>query len=673
MKQNYPKAEARPFSYTCAGRELHDPYAWMESNDADTHAYVAQQNIFTSQWFETAGDVQKRAAALKAKADKPAFTGVVECHGKLYACRVAPGGASSAVILNADFEVTEVLMEETTDGDFHLYGVSPCPGDSDIVALSILKNGAARPSLLLYRISTREVFATLDGMFSYAWAPDGRCIYYADATADVERGVNYNTARAYYLDTGKEEILYEEKDNAVFILLKASSTGELFIHVLLSYVNTRVVHYAPNTSKATRMTPHDDSVFHHIGCIDGTHYFFTNDKAPRGQVVALTGSLLLQNAVPVLAEESRSLEGAMTVRDRLLAVYLNDAAMEAVLYDQKGLKVCDLPLPDKIGTLQLSAEHMPVLPDGAKHLYMGFESFICPPSVLCFDVENGKVEVAYNTRNTGIREDITVVSQPITARDGTRILAFLVHKKDQTPTGDVPTLMYGYGGYNVSLTPCYTAPFIGLDAVDWVDRGGLYVQCVLRGGGEYGAQWHEAGWRGRKKNAFYDFIDITEWLIATGWTSPEKIAINGGSNGGLLVTALSVMRPDLFKAVLASVPHTDMIRFCWDDRGPMYVAEYGDPRDEELFEYMHSYSPYHNIKAGAQYPAFYVQTGEFDNNVPPYHGKKFATKMQGAGGSPLCLLRVLARGSHGLGTGDVYFTTSAEMQLFAEHFLGINP
>ncbi|MDD4323914.1 MAG: prolyl oligopeptidase family serine peptidase [Eubacteriales bacterium] len=672
MDWNYPLAEKVDFSYECVGRVLQDPYSWMEENNEKTKGYVEQQNAFTTSWFAARADVDQRANDLARKAGKPGYSNVLEAHDQLYATRRLPSGEMSAVILDQDFNLLSVLMdEEKSKGEFQVYNVQANPADPDIVALYVLKNGAARPSVLIMSVLSGEIIAEFDGLFSFVWAPDGKKLYYSDAYADADAGVNHNTVRAYDLDSKSSSLLYTEKDSAVFIMLEVSGNGDIFVHVNLSYVNIRVVHIDPETAAVTRMTTHDGSVFHYVGNIGAQHYFYTDEQAPKGKLIALSGSLSLADAVPVLPEEERILSGVLAAEGRLYVVYLNNAASEMSLYDQDGKKISDVNLPDKFGTVELSAEYPPNLSAEAQALYLNYESFICPPSVIRFDFESGQMSVVYSERDSGVREDIEVRSHPVTARDGTIIRAFLIRKKGTEANGQVPALMYGYGGYNSSLTPGYTAPFMGLDLVDWADRGGLFVHCILRGGGEYGAEWHQAAWRGQKKNAFHDFIDIAEWLIDCGWTNPEKLAINGGSNGGLLVTASMTMRPDLFAAVIASVPHTDMIRFARDDRGPMYITEYGDPRDPEMFDYMYSYSPYHNIYEGVEYPAVYVQTGEFDNNVPPYHGKKFAAKLQSQGGKSPCLLRVLARGSHGLGTGDDYYQTSAEMQFFAEYALGM--
>ena len=228
--------------------------------------------------------------------------------------------------------------------------------------------------------------------------------------------------------------------------------------------------------------------------------------------------------------------------------------------------------------------------------------------------------------------------------------------------------MYGYGGYAAASNPWSVDMVTGHNVVEWVRKGRIYVHCILRGGCEYGTAWHEAAMKDRKKNAFYDFIDTARYLVTSGWTRAEKIVATGLSNGGLLMTAITTISPEDFGVVVASVPHTDMLRFREDPRGMMYITEYGDPKgSEDMFRYMLSYSPYHNIRPDTVYPSLYVQTGEMDNNVPPYHGKKFAVRMQReADEAHPVLLQVLAHGSHDRGVGDEYFLNIAQMQTFVE-------
>jgi prolyl oligopeptidase len=668
MHENYPKAEKRPYTYSIAGHKLDDPYAWFESNDADVHEFVALENKFTDEWFERNKGVVERKAQLAQRASKPVYSGVTECHGKLYAGRTSPAGDSAVVVMDRDFNELQLVMDDAkARGQFHAYSITPCPGNADLAAVFVLKNYAARPSVLIQNLATGETEACFDGIFSYVWSPDGHYLYFSDAQADLASVTAVNTVKSYDINTKEIKLLYTPEDSAVFLILAVNAEGELYVHVQISYVNIKVVRLNPATGRTATLTGTSDYVYKYVGSIGGTQYFFTDEHAPKAKLIAAEGDTLAGARV-ILPEKDLPLEDVLVSGDKLMAVYLDDVASVAKIYDKDGKFERRIELPDEYGALTLPMDNpMP----GTKHIYLNFESFLCAPSVLLLDTVSGGLKQVYSQGKLGKRPGVTVERKEYTARDGQRIMAFLVHKTGLRPDGQVPTLMYGYGGYNAVSNPWYTDAFMGQGVADWADRGGLYVHCIIRGGGEFGAAWHEAGYLGNKKNAFFDFIDIAENLIKDGWTNPKKIAINGGSNGGLLVTALVTLRPDLFGVVIASVPHTDMIRFCYDERGSMYITEYGDPRDPEMFEYMLSYSPYHNIQPGVEYPPIYVQTGEYDNNVPPYHGKKFAAKMQDMGGHNPCLLRVLAHGFHDRGTGDVYYQTCSEMQIFMEKALGM--
>ena len=301
--------------------------------------------------------------------------------------------------------------------------------------------------------------------------------------------------------------------------------------------------------------------------------------------------------------------------------------------------------------------------------FLSFESFNIPPCILSFD---GNAFTKVLAASDEEHPDIVVEQHfaPSTG-DGTLIPYYLVHAEGVKADGTAPALMYAYGGYNTDMPPEFTEVVSQMQIPRWIAAGGIYVHLNLRGGNEYGPAWHEAGMLMNKRHCYEDFIGVTEQVIADGWTSAGNIGIVGCSNGGLLMSALVTMRPDLWGCVIDSVPQTDMIHVADDDRGPMYITEYGDPRaSKEMFEYLLSYSPYHNVHEVA-YPPVYIQTGECDNNVPPYHGKKFAARMQAAttGDAPI-LLRVLAHGSHNRGgTPDEFWHTIAEMHLFLEEHL----
>lgn len=399
---------------------------------------------------------------------------------------------------------------------------------------------------------------------------------------------------------------------------------------------------------------------HALGASDyyeeGYHYFVTVSEAPRGAVIRVDGSGRRETVLP---ESGRILDGGFRAGGTRFVFASSDVSGRLLNTDTGR----EIPLPSDFGAVSLLGR------DG-ESVFLRFESFLDPPQILRFD---GKTMTKAASVSDESFPELTVEQRfAPSAVDGEKIPYYLVRRKDARPDGSAPALMYAYGGYDISMPPWYREMVTQITVSDWVKKGGVYIHCNLRGGSEYGPRWHEAGMGLQKRRCFEDFIGIAQQVIADGWTSAGRIGITGCSNGGLLMSTLVTQRPDLWGCVIDSVPHTDMIHFAGDDRGPMYITEYGNPRESrEMFRYLLSYSPYHNVKKTA-YPPIYIQTGEMDNNVPPYHGKKFAARLQAENQSenPV-LLRVLARGSHDRGQGEAFWKTIAEMQLFLEHALGV--
>lgn len=668
-KRDYPAALKRAESWRCGRHSVEDPYLYMtDGKNPEVLEWVAAENAYTDAWFQGRG-LAERISFLKSKRDKPDYSGLAEQNGRLYASRTDTDGKCSAVLLNKKFEVVRTLLDgEMMENRMQVHGVSPCPGDDAVAAFGALKNGAPRLTVVIRNLERNETLAELDGTFFYTWSRDGRYLY----SSTVEQrpdGTTANHVIRWSKAAEEVETIYTWPGHAAYLQLCAAPEGGLFVLVWLNYHDTAVL-YLDLEGNVTTVFQENGASTTYIGTIGTRHYFFTDENAPLGQVVAVEHERLGQPAVVVVPERKEPLEQAQVVGDRLMLEHLRDAACTVGLWDQNGRFLYELALPTSAGAVTMGSALGGCVP-ASDSVYMTFESFTCPASILKYSISTGRVEIVYSAGDSP-RTDLTVERRFVTARDGQRVMAFLVYRGDLKPTGQVPTLMYGYGGYSCSQLPWYNNPFVGLDIPDWCDRGGLYVHCILRGGNEYGAAWHDAGCRENKKNVFYDFIDIARQIMADGWTDPAHTAICGGSNGGLLVTALLTIEPEMWGCAVASVPHTDMLRFCCDDRGPMYVTEYGDPRTDELFAYMKSYSPYHNVREGVRYPAVYVQTGEMDNNVPPYHGKKFAAALQQATAGGPVLLRVLPYGSHDRGTGEYFYRTTAEMQVFIEQILGMS-
>ncbi len=373
---------------------------------------------------------------------------------------------------------------------------------------------------------------------------------------------------------------------------------------------------------------------------DGPVFYFKTDKdAPRARVVAIDVRKGRKSLKEVVPEARDKLEAVHVVGNQLICTYLQDARTRVKTYTLAGAFLREVELPG-IGT---AAGFAGKRSDG--ETFYTFSSFATPPSIYRYDQATGKSSL-FRTSKAKINPDDYVVEQVfVRSKDGTKVPLFLTRRKDVKPDGNNPTILYGYGGFNIPLTPDFR-----ISRVAWLERGGIWAQANLRGGGEYGEAWHQAGTRSHKQNVFDDFIACAEHLIASKWTSSKKLAIKGGSNGGLLVGACMTQRPDLFGACLPAVGVMDMLRFHRFTAGQYWVDDYGSPDDPADFRALRAYSPYHNLKKGTKYPATLVTTADTDDRVVPGHSFKFAAMLQHcqAGDAPV-LIRIETKAGHGAG------------------------
>lgn len=696
-----PEAEAWP-----DGAVVEDGFRWMEDARApETLAWVAGENAYTDAFFEaeTPGRVSERAAALRASSQGASYSSVARVPGGYVATRLL-GGERDVVLLDEGFSDPRALFSAAdAPAPCKVVSASPCPADPALLACCVLFDRAPRLSLLVRDTARGETLARLDGLFFWSWDAAGENLYYSDAVEHPEEGTNENFVRRWERAGGRARLVHACEGSAVFCEPQPDALGGLFILEHLDYGTQRVLHLgraeleraagagdggsgeAGGGRPVPRLVSGDARAsFAYVGTLGREHLLLTDWQAPFGRVVAVPDDAPdiagCRTVVPERAEgcpRGRALlSGAVaTAAGDVLCAYQDDGAASLEARGPDGRLLAEVELPGSpVAMGGAEGALAPCCPPPAE-VFLEVQGFRCPPSVLRYSAASRAAGLLHAS-GPGVAEagrDVVVERLAVPARDGETLTAYLVRRADARPAGDAPALFYGYGGYNVSLGPDYVNAFIGMRPADWARRGGVYVHCILRGGGERGPAWHEAGWRANKPVVFHDFADIIRFVQESGWTRPERSAACGGSNGGLLVTATATQEPGLLACAVASVPHTDMLRFVHDDRGPMYVTEYGDPRDPALFGVMRGYSPYHNIRPGQRYPALYVQTGELDNNVPPYHGKKFAARMQReASPANPCVLRVLARGAHDRGEGDAYWRTVAEMQCFLEHGLGMD-
>lgn len=664
---NYPQWKKSNWSETRFGVTMKDEYIGLEQpKDPEVLNWVAEENALTDQFFAALPGYAEKKEQLQARPFYASYSALTETEEGYWATRANKDGTRTLVVLDQNFkEIREVDLSLIPD-TITVFTANPSFADPNLIYYTGLEDGAGRPCVLVVDQKANKLIRKLDGIFYSLWDKTGRRILYSDADADPEKGLNVNHVRCYDCDKDEIQTCFDYHENAVLVRLASSADGETVIaEVMENYADT-VIFVQQDDGEFVSVSQDLKGAFTYVDTLGDELIFLTQSEAPMGRLIAVKQGQTLAEGRTFVAECSMKLEDAVRHGEQLVLFYLNDAASLVRIVDKTGAFCCDLPLPSPWGACTLAMQNARAIRK-TESLILEFESFVHSPMLL--KLTGDQLEVLYqpNPQST----DAIEVQQIFTeAADGERIPAFVVMPKGLQKTGETPTLMYGYGGYNNAILPSYNNPFVDLDIVDWVSQGRIYVSINLRGGSEYGTRWHEGGSLANKKNCFTDFIVTAERIQQEGWTCPAKTAICGGSNGGLLMCALVTMRPDLWGCVIASVPHTDMIRFRNDDRGPMYITEYGDPMDPNLFPLMLSYSPYHNIQPIA-YPAIYIQTGECDNNVPPYHGKKMAAKLQENNQSehPV-LLRVLALGSHDRGKGEAHLKTIAEMQSYIDWALG---
>jgi prolyl oligopeptidase len=373
---------------------------------------------------------------------------------------------------------------------------------------------------------------------------------------------------------------------------------------------------------------------------DGTTFFVLTDAAaPMKRVVAVD----LDDPAPehwrdVIAEGSDALLDVTQVGGRLVTHSLHDASSRLQVWSTAGEHLDDVELPAHVTVTELSGGDGPVL-------HFGLWSFTDPASVWACDVTTGQVSRIRDAALPIDEGSIVVSRASATSADGTEVPMFLVHRRDVEPNGDVPALLYGYGGFDIPMTPAFNA-----GKLVWVERGGLLVVANLRGGGEFGKAWYDAGKREQKQNVFDDFAGCAAWLASSGWTTSDRIVVNGGSNGGLLVGAILTQHPELIGAAVPEVGVMDMLRFHKFTIGWAWTGDVGDPDDPDEYRWLRAYSPLHAIEAGTEYPPTLVMTGDHDDRVVPGHSFKFAASLQHAQGGPApALIRIETSAGHGAG------------------------
>jgi prolyl oligopeptidase len=654
----YPAARRTTTTDTYHGTTVADPYRWLEDAQAsDTQAWVTEQNKLTRRHLD--GDPGR--AALKARLTRlwnyvrvstPTLRGEhlffsrndgLQNQAPLYH-QVGATGKPAMILdpnqLSKDGTVALTLESYSPDGRYLAYGLSRGGSDKQEVRIRDLHTGKDLPETLHWCRFT-----------SIAWRADRQSFYYnrfpAPGSVAAADESNYNRVYAHTLGRpqGEDPLVLEKADDKELMLSPVTSEDGRYLWIYLSRGTSpdNRLYVRRDDGKAPWIKLVDKETAEHspIGTIGDTLYVKTNADAPRGRIVAID---LRQADFPrwhtVLPQGKDFIDEAIIAGGHLVVTSRRDAQSVMAIHTLDGKKVRDVALPT-LGTVTgLSGEGQ------RSTLYFGFTSFLFPLTQYRYDLVTGKM-AHWAGAKPPIDTSAYVTEQVfVPAKDGTKVPVFLVQRKGLKRDGSNPVQLYGYGGFNVSLTPSYSA-----SRLVWLEKGGIYALANLRGGGEYGEAWHQAGMLDRKQTVFDDFQATAAWLIDQKYTRPAKLAIMGGSNGGLLVAASIVQRPDLFGAAICQVPVTDMLRYHRFTVGRYWIPEYGNAEtDAALFPVLRGYSPLHNVQPGVAYPATLITTADTDDRVVPAHAFKFAATLQTASDGPApILLRVETQAGHGAG------------------------
>jgi prolyl oligopeptidase len=640
------------------GTKVADPYRWLEDTDsAETHAWVEAENKVTFGYLEQIPYRQAIRDRLTKLWNYERYT-VPSQHGGRYFFQHNTGLQNQNVLLVAESLTAEprVLLDPntlSTDGTVALADTE-ISDDGKLMAYAIATSGSDWTEWHVRDIDTgKDLSDDLKWVkFSGAsWTKDNKGFYYSrydEPKGAALREANYYH-KLYYHRLGttqsEDKLIYERPDNKE-LGFAGSVTDDghyLIISVWQGTSPKNRLYYKDLTqpdSQVVRLLDDFDAQYNFIDN-DGPIFWFQSDlDAPRGRVIAIdTRHPERANWKTLVPQGVDKLEFANVVNDSFLLGYLKDARTEVRVHDLTGSHLRDVDLPG-IGTASGFGGKRK-----DKETFYGFTSFTSPNTVYRYDPVAGKSSVYRQPKVDFDASRYETKQVFYNSKDGTRVPMFLTYKKGIKLDGQNPTLLYAYGGFDISLTPNFSVP-----NVVWLEMGGVYAQPNLRGGGEYGEEWHQAGMKLKKQNVFDDFIAAAEWLIANKYTSTPKLAIRGGSNGGLLIGACVTQRPDLFGATLPEVGVMDMLRFHKFTIGWAWTSDYGSSDDPTEFKALYAYSPLHNLKAGTKYPPTLIATSDHDDRVVPGHSFKFAATMQAdqAGPAPV-LIRIEVKAGHGAG------------------------
>jgi prolyl oligopeptidase len=670
----YPKAPTSNTVDDYHGTKVADPYRPLEDPDAPaTRTWIDEENRLTRSFLDAIPErkeIETRLTALwnYERYSPPAKSGGryfftkndgLQNQSPLYVLDRLDGEPRLLLDPNAlstDGTVSLAGRSVSHDGRLLAYGTSSSGSDWNEWHVREVDTGKDRPDVLKWVRSSRASWARDDSGFYYA--------RYDEPAKGKELQAVVKNQKLYFHRLGtpqsEDALVYARPDRPDwFYSADVTDDGRWLILTISEGTSpkTRVYYRDLSNPKSDLVKLFDrfDAKYEFLDDEGATFWFLTDKDAPRGRIVAV--DVAAGGAEPkladVVAQEESAIENVSVVGDRFAVQYLVDASSRVRLFTMDGKAEKEVPLP----TLGTTGGFFGQRSD--RETFFSFVSFAYPVRIYRYDFDSGKVSVFREPKIPFRPEDFDVKEVSYASKDGTKVPMFLVGKKGTIPpSGDRPTLLYGYGGFDLAQTPTYAAR-----VMTWVERGGLYALACIRGGSEYGEEWHQAGMLGKKQNVFDDFAWAAKWLIAEKYTNPKHLAIHGRSNGGLLVGATVNQHPELFAAAIAQAGVMDMLRYQKFTIGWAWASDYGSSDKAEEFPWLSAYSPVHNVKKGTRYPAVLILTADHDDRVVPGHSFKYAAAMQaGQGGPAPILIRIETRAGHG-GGGDLGSETSVAKQI----------
>ena len=664
------------------GTKVADPYRWLEDTDSEqTTAWIEAQNKVTFEWLARISQRGPIRDRLEKLWDHERF-GVPRKRGDRYFYTRNDGLQNQSVLYVADSLDGEarVLLdpnELSDDGTVHMTDWNPSD-DGKLLAYGLASAGSDWKEYRVLDVeSGQQLLDHIEWVkFSgLSWLPDGSGFFYSrydePQEGDEFTGQNYYQ-KLYFHPMGepqyKDQLVYERTDEKEWGFDgEVTEDGRyLIISVWRGTERKNQVFYKDlkaENGQVVELVSGFEARYVFLGNDESDFWFRTDLDAPLQRVVSIdTSSPKRDNWREIVPESKHLLDEASIVGDQLFASYLEDARSVVKYFDFNGKEGGEVELPT-IGTVGGFNGRR-----SDSETFFWFTSFIAPPTIYRFDLESDKSDV-FRKPDVDFDPDKFEVNQVFyESKGGTKVPMFLVHQKGLDKTGDHPTILYGYGGFDIPVTPSFK-----VQMTVWMENGGVFASANLRGGGEYGREWHEAGMRDNKQNVFDDFIAAAEWLIANKDTSKEKLAIEGRSNGGLLVGAAMTQRPDLFAAAVPGVGVMDMLRYHKFTIGWAWVNEYGSADEPDEFHWLYEYSPLHNLET-TRYPATLITTGDHDDRVVPGHSFKFAAQLQAvqSDDGPPTLIRIDTSAGHGAGKPtSKLIDESADVLAFLAHVLDL--